>query len=153
MRVYELQKSAYAARRSAQALTKQIEDLQKSLKEMHDIPEAITSAVKASAERLDKMQRRLATVRDSSGFAGPPLPGTPVPIISRLQRLSFAVEGYTAPPTSQQTTDLDALAKELTDWTTDYNKFVDEDVSKLNKQMEDHGIHLLNPGARAAAPR
>ena len=153
MKVYELQKSAYAARRSVQALTRQIEDLQKSLKDTHDTPESVTSALKSASEQLDKIQRRLVMVRDQSGFAGPPLPGTPIPIISRLQRISFALEGYTAPPTPQQASELEVLSKDLNEWNADYNKFVDEEVTKLNKQMQEGGVRLLNPGSKAGPSR
>jgi hypothetical protein len=154
MRVYEIQKSADAARRATQSLKTQMTALQDSLKRNTATSQAINSAVKAVADQIDEIQRKLMPVADGPlGGAGPPLPGTPRPLVGRIGQLAGALDGYTAAPTAAQLERIDDLSKELKLVIDQLNRVIEESVPNLNKQMRDSGAPFLNAGQRITPPQ
>jgi hypothetical protein len=169
-RVYAMQKEITAARSSLDSLKKQIAALQDSLKSVagSSSPPApspsspsggpspagsspgasspINSAVKALSDQVDSIDRRLVQRPDRSGNAGPPPPGTPIPVATRLNRLAFGLDGYTAAPKTSEIESLEVISKELASLIGELNKVIEESVPALNKQMMDGGIGILNPG-------
>ena len=102
--------------------------------------------------QVDEVNDRLVSRPQSQGAAGPPLEYRPPVLSQRIGRLLFAMEGYTAAPTSQQTEEV-GVASKLLNETTEKLKKLDADIAALNKMMNEAGIpHIGMPEAGAPAP-
>ena len=145
-KVYALQKSAEAARRSMAGLRTQITALQTSLKDNPDVPKASNEAVQKLADSLNAIQKKLVAAPDNTGSAGPALPDEPRPLLSQITGISFGLDSYTAAPTADELVRIDDLSKQLNDFIAELNKFLSEDVANVNKQLRDSGLQFLNPG-------
>ena len=153
MKAYELQRSAAAAQRSVQNLRTQITTLQDSLRRTPNVSQEINNAAKLVSDQVDDVQRKIVQAQDQSGSAGPPLPGTPRPILQRIGQLFNGLDSYTAAPTADQTAKLAELSAELKTLVDQVNKVIDEAVPNLNKQIRDSGVAFVNPGQRVAPPQ
>lgn len=153
MKVYDLVKSADAARRSVASLKTQLTAVQDSLKKMPNVPQGITAAAKSVADQVDDLQRKLVSTPDASGGAGPPLPGTPRPLFNRVAQLGGALDNYTAAPTAEQLARIEDLSKELKTLIEQVNKVIEESVPNLNRQIRDSNVPFVNPGARIIPPQ
>jgi hypothetical protein len=146
-----MQKTATAARNSLDSLKKQIVALQDSLKSM-TAASSVSGAVKVLSDQVESIDRRLLQRPDRSGNAGPPLPGTPIPVTTRLNRLAFGLDGYTAAPKASEIESLEVISKELASLVGELNKVIEEAVPALNKQMLDNGVQVVNPGKAISIP-
>ncbi|MEK6321390.1 MAG: hypothetical protein AABN33_06870 [Acidobacteriota bacterium] len=153
MKAYELQRSAGASQRSVQNLRTQMTSLQESLRRTPNVPREVNDAVKSVSDQVDDVQKKLVPVFDQSGSAGPPLPGTPRPVLGRIGQLFNGLDSYTAAPTPDQTAKLGELATELKALIDQLNKLIDEAVPNLNRQIRDAGVSFVNPGQRVAPPQ
>ena len=153
MKAYELQRSAAAAQRAVQNLRTQMTALQDSLRRTPNVSSEVNNAVKSASDQVDDVQRRIVQAFDNSGSAGPPLPGTPRPILQRVGQLYSGLDSYTAAPTADQTAKLGELATELKSLVDQVNKLIDEAVPNLNKQIRDSGVSFVNPGPRIPSPQ
>jgi len=153
MKAYELQRSAAAAQRAVQNLRTQMTALQDSLRRTPNVSSDVNNAVKSASDQVDDVQRRIVQAFDNSGSAGPPLPGTPRPILQRVGQLYSGLDSYTAAPTADQTAKLAELATELKSLVDQVNKLIDETVPNLNKQIRDSGVSFVNPGPRIPSPQ
>jgi len=153
MKAYELQRSAAAAQRSVQNLRTQITTLQDSLRRTPNVSQEVSAAAKSISDQVDNVQRGIVQAFDQSGSAGPPLPGTPRPILQRIGQLFNGLDSYTAAPTADQTGKLAELSAELKTLVEQVNKIIDEAVPNLNKQIRDSGVSFVNPGQRVAPPQ
>ncbi len=151
-KVYALQKSAEAARKTMQSLKTQITTLQNALKETPDVSKQVTDSVQKLSDQLTAIQKKLVSAPDTSGSAGPPLPDEPRPLLSQIGGVASGLDSYTAAPTQDEIVRIEDLSKQLKDLVAEMNKFIDEDVSSLNKQLRDSGFQFLNPGKRAEPP-
>ncbi|HVS21793.1 MAG TPA: hypothetical protein VHD88_08080, partial [Pyrinomonadaceae bacterium] len=152
MRVYDLMKSGGAVRRSLQSLKTQLTALQNSLKDTPDVPKNVTQAVQTLSDDVTNLQKRWTGVPDTSGSAGPPLPDEPRPLFGQIVTIAFGLDSYTAAPTSDEMLRIDDLAKQLRVLITDVNKVIDEGVPRLNKQMSDAGLQIVNSGKKIPPP-
>jgi photosystem II stability/assembly factor-like uncharacterized protein len=154
MKVYELQKSADLARRTTQNLKTQMTALQESLKKNPGSSQTISTAVKAVADQIDDIQRKLVPGSEGPlGSAGPALPGAPRPLVGRIGQLAGGLDGYTAAPTPAQLEKIDELSKELKAVIEQLNKVIEDGVPNLNKQMRDSGAPFVTPGQRITPPQ
>jgi hypothetical protein len=151
-KAYVMQKQVTAARASVDSLKKQIAALQESLKTMPGAG-SLAEPVKALSDQVESIERRLVQRQDRSGNAGPQLPGTPIPISTRLNRLAFGFDGYTAVPTAAELESLESISKDLATVIAELNKVIGEAVPALNKQVLDSGVQVLNPGKPVSALR
>ena len=151
-KVYALQKSAEAARKTMQSLKTQITSLQNSLKDNPDVSKPVNESVQKLSDQLTAIQKKLATPPDNSGSAGPALPDEPRPLLGQITGLAFGLDSYTAAPTSDELVRIDDLSKQLKDLIAELNKFVSEDVANLNKQLRDSGLQFLNSGKPVEPP-
>jgi hypothetical protein len=145
-KVYALQKSGEAARKTMQSLKTQITSLQASLKDNPDIAKPINDAVQKLSDQLATIQKKLVTTPDNSGGAGPALPDEPRPVLGLINGVAGGLDSYTAAPTEDEVVRIEDLSKQLKDILAELNKFIAEDVSNLNKQLRDSGFQFLNPG-------
>jgi photosystem II stability/assembly factor-like uncharacterized protein len=151
-KVYALQKSADAARKTMQSLKTQITTLQNSLKENTDVSKPVNDSVQKLSDQLAAIQKKLVSAPDASGSAGPALPDEPRPLLSQITGVAFGLDSYTAAPTEDETTRIDDLSRQLKDLIAELNKFIGEDVNNLNKQLRDSGLQFLNPGKPVEPP-
>jgi photosystem II stability/assembly factor-like uncharacterized protein len=151
-KVYALQKSADAARKTMQSLKTQITTLQNSLKDNADVSKQTNDSIQKLLDRLTTIQKKLVSTPDTSGSAGPALPDVPRPLLSRINGVAFGLDSYTAAPTEDELVRIEDLSKQLKDLLAELNKFIGEEVSNLNKQLHDSGLQFLNPGKPVEPP-
>jgi photosystem II stability/assembly factor-like uncharacterized protein len=151
-RVYALQKSADAARKTMRSLNTQITALQTSLKDNTEVSKQTNDSIQKLADQLNQIQKKLVAPPDTGG-AGPALPDEPRPLLSQINGLAGGLDSYTAAPTADEMVRIDDLAKQLNDLIAELNKFVETDVANLNKQLREGGLQFLNPGKRLEPPQ
>ncbi|HEY6045409.1 MAG TPA: hypothetical protein VIU65_02330, partial [Pyrinomonadaceae bacterium] len=152
-RVYKLQTSAEAARKTMRSLNAQITALQTSLKDTPDVPKQTTDSIQKLADQLAQIQKKLVVAPDLTGNAGPALPDEPRPLLTQINGVAGNLDSYTGAPTADEMVRIDDLAKQLADLIAELNKFVDTDVANLNKQLREGGLQFLNPGKRLEPPQ
>ena len=151
-RVYALQKSADAARKTMRSLNAQLTALQTAFKDTPDVSKQTNDAIQKLSEQLAQIQKKLVAAPDTGG-AGPALPDEPRPLLSQINGVAGGLDSYTAAPTADEMVRIDDLAKQLNDLIAELNKFVETDVANLNKQLRDSGLQFLNPGKRIEPPQ
>lgn len=151
-RVYALQKSADAARKTMRSLNTQITALQTSLKDNPEVSKQTNDSIQKLADQLSQIQKKLISPPDTGG-AGPALPDEPRPLLSQINGLAGGLDSYTAAPTADEMVRIDDLGKQLNDLIAELNKFVETDVANLNKQLREGGLQFLNPGKRLEPPQ
>ncbi len=151
-RVYALQKSTEAARRTMQSLKTQITTLQTSLKDNPDVSKDVNDSIQKLSDNLTAIQKKLINTPDNTGGAGPALPDEPRPLSGQITGVAFGLDSYTAAPTADELVRIEDLSKQLKDIITELNRFVAEDVANLNKQLRDSGLQFLNAGKPVEQP-
>jgi photosystem II stability/assembly factor-like uncharacterized protein len=152
MRVYDLLKASIAARKSLQNLKTQLSTLQNVLKDTPDVPRNVNDAVQKLSDDVTNLQKRLTGLPDSAGGAGPPLPDEPRPLLGQIFEVGGGLDSYTGAPTADEMIRIDDLARQLRELLGDINRMIDEGVPRLNKQMSDAGLQIVNPGKRIPPP-
>jgi len=91
--------------------------------------------------------------RTNRGAAGPPLVYIPPTITQRVGQLLGGIESYTAPPTAWQLDQVKLLQGMLSEAGGAARKLAQEDLSALNKMMNDANMpHITIPGGARARP-
>ncbi|MFP5264425.1 MAG: WD40/YVTN/BNR-like repeat-containing protein [Blastocatellia bacterium] len=153
MKVYALQKSADAARRSLANLKAQMTALQETMRKTPGASAAVTSSVKSVSDQVNDLQRKLVGESGPLGGAGPPLPDEPRPLLGRVGQAAGGLDSYTAAPTADDERRIEDLSDELKAFIGQLNKLIDEAVPNLNKQMRDSGMTFVNAGQRVSIPQ
>jgi hypothetical protein len=83
---------------------------------------------------------------------GPPLPDEPRPLFSQIFFVGLGLDGCTGAPTADEMTRINDLAKQLRGLIVDVNKVIEEEVPRLNKQINDAGLQNSNPGKKIPPP-
>ncbi|MBA2705131.1 MAG: hypothetical protein H0U60_14930 [Blastocatellia bacterium] len=151
-RVYALQKSADAARKTMRSLNTQITALKTSLKDNPEVSKQTNDSIQKLADQLGQIQKKLFAPPDTGG-AGPPLPDEPRPLLGQINSVAGDLDSYTGAPTADEMVHIDDLAKQLNDLIAELNKFIETDVANLNKQLREGGLQFLNPGKRLEPPQ
>lgn len=142
-------KEADAGRKKAVAMTTALTNLTESWKAPTAAP--VPDAVKQAADDLLKRVKTAAAAFESQGggrggagggSAGPPPPYTPPPVTQKIARLMGGIDGYSAPPTSRQTADIEEASAQLQKGLAEINKLWDE-VPRFNKMMSDSGVQYF----------
>ncbi len=115
------------------------------------IPENVQKAAEALAKQVEELHGKFVAPQQPPGSAGPPLTYTPPPFSTRVGRVMFAIDGYTAAPTPQQAEEIASLSKLLGDALDRLKKLTEEDLAALNKMMNEAGIPHITV-EREAAP-
>jgi hypothetical protein len=151
-KVYALQKSADAARKTMQSLKTQITTLQTSLKDNTEVAKPVNDSIQKLSDSLTAIQKKLVSTPDNTGGAGPALPDEPRPLSQQINGIAGGLDSYTAAPTADELVRIEDLTKQLKDFFAELNKFIGEDVANLNKQLRDSGLQFLNPGKPLEPP-
>ena len=136
-------RDADAARRRIVGLNTALTSLTDSWKQPN--APAVPDSVKKSAEDLlTKVKPVFGSFEAPAGGgrgggAGPGGPYVPPPVTQKIARLMTSIDGYSAAPTTRQTTDLAEAQTQLQAGIAEVNRLWDE-VPKLNKLMLDAGI-------------
>jgi hypothetical protein len=156
MDLYELYKTADSGQKSVTRLKTQLTSTLESWKRpgASAVPENVRKSAEALSKQVDDLSSRFVAPQGPTGAAGPPLEYRPPTFPQRIGRLMFAIEGYTAAPTSQQIDDIAVVSKSLPEAMTRLKKLTDEDLPALNKAMNDAGMpHIaLSDAPAPAAP-
>jgi small-conductance mechanosensitive channel len=152
MRVYDLAKASITARKSLQNLKTQLTTLQTGLKNTPDVPKNVNDAVQKLSDDVANLQKRLTGLPGNAGGAGPPLPDEPRPLLGQIFEIGGGLDSYTGAPTADEVMRIEDLAKQLRELLGDINKMIEEGVPRLNKQMSDAGLQIVNPGKRIPPP-
>ncbi|MBI3668733.1 MAG: hypothetical protein HY237_02980 [Acidobacteria bacterium] len=156
MKLYELAKTADQGQKTITGLKTSLTAAMESWKKpgAPKIPENIQKAAEALAKQIEQLHGKFVAPERPLGDAGPPLTYMPPPFGQRVGRLMFAIEGYSAAPTSQQAAELATVSKLLGETSAQLKKLVDEDLANLNKMMNEAGIpHISVAPAEAARGR
>jgi hypothetical protein len=137
----------------ADALNKTLESLQKQAAALQDAwkkdeakpAEVVTAAVKALADKVEPLARRVSR-QAPLGFAGAPLATDPDPLLARARGAYLAAGSITAPPTAQQRAAFARLTKALDEVTAAVNELVEKEVPALNRLLLDNGIGRVDQG-------
>jgi photosystem II stability/assembly factor-like uncharacterized protein len=141
--------------KAAFALKNQLGTLQESLKKAPSVPEAVTAAAKAMAEKVGQLEGKLSRtggVRTGLGSAGPPPRGTPTPLYLRLNRLYGSLESYTEAPSPEQLERAEALSQELRGLLGELNQLIEEDVPGLNRLINQNNVPQILTGKPVEVP-
>jgi len=137
---------ADAVNRAAASLKKQLAELQQAAaKRDPKPPEAVTSAVKAAADKADALALRMSR-QEPLGFAGAPLEDDPDPLLARARSVYLAVGSLSAAPTTQQHQSLDEVARQLEEAAKEANVLIAQDVPALNRLLSDNGMGRIETG-------
>jgi photosystem II stability/assembly factor-like uncharacterized protein len=156
MKLYEFAKTADQGQKTINGLKASLTAAMESWKKpgAAKIPDNIQKAAEALAKQIDTIHGKFVAPERAMGDAGPPFTYTPPPFGQRVGRLLFAIEGYSAAPTSQQAGELAAVTKLLGEASAQLKKLMDEDLANLNKMMNDAGIpHISVAPPEAASGR
>jgi hypothetical protein len=138
---------AGAANTALESLKKQLKELEESLKKDTRAKEAEKSAVKALAEKVEPLAKKINR-QEPLGFAGAPLAEDPDPLLPRVRGLYLGFSATTAPPTAQHKDALARAQKELAEAVAALNAILEGDVPALNRQLLEKGIGKLDGGAK-----
>ncbi len=137
---------ADAVNRTAASLKKQLGELkQAAAKRDPKPPEAVTSAIKAAADKADALALRMSR-QEPLGFAGAPLEDDPDPLLARARSVYLAVGSLSAAPTAQQQQSLDEVARQIDEAAKEANVLISQDVPALNRLLSDNGIGRIETG-------
>ena len=137
---------ADAVNRSAASVKKQLADLQQAAaKRDPKPPAAVTSAIKAAADKADALALRMSR-QEPLGFAGAPLEDDPDPLLARARGLYQAMASMSAPPTPQQRQSLDDVERQVEEAAKEANALVSQDVPALNRLLSDNGMGRIEAG-------
>jgi len=108
-------------------------------------PEAVTSAVKAAADKASALALRMSR-QEPLGFAGAPLEEDPDPLLARARSVYLAVGALSAAPTMQQQQSLDEVARQVDEAAKEANVLISENVPALNRLLSDNGMGRIEAG-------
>ena len=152
-RVYALQKSADAARKTMRSLNTQITALQTSLKDNSGSFETNERRDSEVVGPVGPDSEETGCSRLTLAAPGPLFPTNRARCLAQINGVAGGLDSYTAAPTADEMVRIDDLAKQLNDLIAELNKFVETDVANLNKQLRDSGLQFLNPGKRIEPPQ
>jgi hypothetical protein len=108
-------------------------------------PEALTSAVKAAADRADALAKRMSR-QEPLGFAGAPLEDDPDPLLARARGIYFAIGNLSAAPTAQQEQALEEATRKVDEAAREANALVGKEVPELNRLLTENGLGRVEAG-------
>jgi len=117
----------------------------------------ISDTVQKALDELDKKMSAIEKPPAGRG-GGPPGEYVPPPVSQRITTLLNAVDSYAFPPTSEQLAEIPRLRSEMTDVDARIRHLIDEDLTSVNKLMNDAGVPHISvadqtPGGRARQRR
>ena len=109
------------------------------------IPEDIGKSADELQKKVDEIATKYQREQQGLGNAGPPLEWKPDPLPSQVQELMGNLDDFAAAPGGQQKERLAELTPLVSDASAQVKKIVDQDLTALNKKMNDAGIPHIVP--------
>jgi len=128
-----------AAVKAVDDLNKQLENVQKTLKKVKDVPEAITEHIKTMSKDLKELKTKLAG-DPSLGFSG-----RQYSIQGSLSMIGNAIGGYSEAPSSRQLQRIEEKRKELKTSIERINQITQSDIPRLNELLITNNIPHVFP--------
>jgi len=120
-------------------LNKQLDNVQKTLKKVTEVPEAITDHIKSMSGDLKEIKTKL--IGDPSlGFSG-----RQSSIQGSLSMIVNAIGGYSEAPTSRQLKQIEKKRDELKTLIEKINKIIQTDIPRLNELLIANKIPYVFP--------
>lgn len=138
MILYKLTPAVTAADRTLESLRKEIDELERTLKKLPNVPASLMDEVKAALKEIGDIR---------AGLLGDPQAGFEAmrsSLRGRLLMLGRSIGGYTGAPSEKQLKEIQARSEELKSVIEKINKFIDEKIPHLNKVLNENKIpHIL----------
>jgi hypothetical protein len=153
MKLYELAKTSDKDRKTFTGLRDALAAAQEQWKKEAEkpdglkVPENIRKAAEALKKKVEEIEPKLVRPREALGSAGPPFIWRPDPLPERVQDLLDDVDGYSAVPSGQQLTQIEEFTQLAADAGAQLMKLIEEDLTGLNKMMNEAGIPHIRPSA------
>jgi photosystem II stability/assembly factor-like uncharacterized protein len=148
--LYTMAKSSDKERRAIQGLKEALKAAREQWKadagkpDTPKIPEEIQKAAEELQKKVDKVAEKFVREREGLGNAGPPFEWKPDPLGEQVQDLLSDLDGFAAAPGGQQKEKLAELGPLVNDASAQAKQVVEEDLSALNKKMNEAGIpHIV----------
>jgi photosystem II stability/assembly factor-like uncharacterized protein len=148
----------YAMAKTSAKDRKTIEGIKEGLKNARDqwkkdagkpdapkIPEDIQKAAEELQKKVDTVAEKFVRERQGLGDAGPPFEWKPDPLPDQVQGLLGDLDGFSAAPGGQQKDRIAELTGLVSDASVAVKKIAEEDLSALNKKLNDAGIPHIVP--------
>jgi hypothetical protein len=113
------------------------------------MPEDIVKSADELQKKVDALAVKYQREPQGLGNAGPPFEWKPEPLPNQVQDLMEDLDDFAAAPGAQQKEKLAELTPLVTDASAQVKKIVDEDLTALNKKMNEAGIPHLVPAPPA----
>jgi photosystem II stability/assembly factor-like uncharacterized protein len=121
------------------------------------VPDNVQKAADELSKAVNEVSAKFVTPPPEGGLlgnAGPPLVYTPPTLPQRIGQVYGGLQGITQAPTPEELESLSALAKELAELQPKVEKLVTQDLSALNKLMNDAGVpHIVVAGGPGGGRR
>lgn len=140
--IYKLNPLLNASTQAVNNLKSEIDNLEKSLKKVPEVPEVVSEQIKSISNELDDIRKKLMG-DPQEGFRGM---GSSVS--GSLRMLSRSIGGYTAAPSEKQVQEIKQKSDELTVLIERINKIIDVDIPKLNKLLNENNVPRLVVGEK-----
>jgi len=113
------------------------------------MPEDIVRSADELQKKVDSLALKYQREPQGLGNAGPPFEWKPEPLPNQVQDLMEDLDDFAAAPGAQQKEKLAELTPLVTDASAQVKKIVDEDLTALNKKMNEAGIPHIVPAPPA----
>jgi flagellar biosynthesis chaperone FliJ len=128
-----------AASKAVDDLNKQLENVQKTLKKVSDVPEVITEHIKTMSGELKELKTKI------SGDPSLGTRGRRSSVQGVLSMLGSAIGGYSEAPTSRQLQRIEEKRSELRTLIDRINKIIQSDIPRLNELLIGNDIPHVFP--------
>jgi photosystem II stability/assembly factor-like uncharacterized protein len=141
VRLRDMQSATNNSLRALDSLKAQSEFVERTVRDRAgEVPKELSDALAGFKKRLDEQTGKLARPEGGLGFSGR------AQLIEKLGNMFFAVEGVNAAPTPQQRAYIEELQKEFNEKLAETNRFVAQEVPRMNETLRKHNAPQLIPG-------
>ena len=138
--IYQLMPLISSASRVTDKILKEIATLKSDLKEIPEVPEAVTEAVKMVEDKAGDIRKKLFGDPDA-GFSG-----MRESLRGRLLMLYRSIGGYTGAPTEAQLKQIKDDSEALRALVLDINTIIETDIPHLNRLLNENNVPRLFVG-------
>jgi hypothetical protein len=123
-------------------IRRQLEKLDKVLKEKEDTPEAVRTALKKFDEKFAKLEEEI--IPKGFGYRGSMEMALRGGSLSQLvMMLGASISGYPSVPTKTELSQLKELSEAVNALVSKFNEFMSVEIPKLNEILEEHNLKPL----------
>ena len=138
--IYQLMPLISSVSRATDKIQKEIAALKSDLKEVPDVPEAVTEVVKTVDDKVGVIRKKLFGDPDA-GYRS-----MQDSLRGRFLMLYRSIGGYTGAPTGRQLQQIDKNSEALKALVLDLNMIIETDIPKLNKLLNENDVPRLFVG-------